>query len=165
MHTHKHAHTHTDVCTHTDSCAHTHRHAHKRQTRHTYVHMHTCTHTNTHNVFECCQHTSKHAHYTYENLRVNMKQLQNFVQPRNKKLYFDLHEIDQSEYAHASEVCFGIVTLETNVCPLLGDPGRQLFRWHQKTPKLHKHAFLLQIIVIFLVYWDIFLTLVYLIHN
>lgn len=55
----------------------------------------------------------------------------------------EIHKIDQSEYAHASEVCFGIIALETNVCPLLGDPGLQLFRWHQKTPKLEEQLLML----------------------
>lgn len=46
------------------------------------------------------------------------------------------HEVDQPQHAHSSEVRLGVVSLESNVPPLFGDPGLQLDGWHQQLPQL-----------------------------
>lgn len=69
---------------------------------------------------------------------------------QKQNIYFYLHKVDQSQQAHSSEVCFGIITLETNVTPLLGDSSLQIFMRHQQIPELHKHASMLHTMTIFL---------------
>lgn len=48
----------------------------------------------------------------------------------------DLHKVDQPQHAHSSEVRLGVVSLESNVPPLFGDPGLQLGARHQQLPQL-----------------------------
>lgn len=52
------------------------------------------------------------------------------------------HEVDQPQHAHSSEVRLGVVSLESNVPPLFGDPGLQLDGRHQQLPQLCREIIL-----------------------
>lgn len=52
------------------------------------------------------------------------------------------HEVDQPQHAHSSEVRLGVVSLESNVPPLFGDPGLQLDGRHQQLPQLWRKIIL-----------------------
>lgn len=56
--------------------------------------------------------------------------------------YEDLHKVDQPQHAHSSEVRLGVVSLESNVPPLFGDPGLQLGARHQQLPQLRRQIIL-----------------------
>lgn len=57
----------------------------------------------------------------------------------NVHVHGNSHEVDQPQHAHSSEVRLGVVSLESNVPPLFGDPGLQLNGRHQQLPQLRGH--------------------------
>lgn len=63
-------------------------------------------------------------------------------------IFTEIHQIEQSQDPHASEVCLRVVTLEPDVCPLLGDPALQLLGGHQQLPQLEEQLLMLQVVCI-----------------